>query len=84
MTRQSQSPAETLLEMLAYRRPAGSDAEINFIAKYLLPLGVRADGAGNMIKQIGNSPTLWSCHTDTVHRKQGRQRLLLKRARYRR
>lgn len=31
------------------------------------------DGAGNLIKRIGSAPVLWSCHTDTVHRSDGRQ-----------
>ena len=62
-----------LLDMLAYKRPAGSKSERKFINRYLRPLGVQTDKAGNVWKRIGNAPVLWSSHTDTVHREAGRQ-----------
>ena len=61
-----------LIEMLGYCRPAGSDTERDFIAKYLTPLGCYFDDAGNVIKIVGNNTSvIWSSHTDTVHRNEG-------------
>ncbi|UJX45740.1 hypothetical protein [Xanthobacter sp. YC-JY1] len=67
----------TLLAMLAYRRPGGSKTERRFIHEYIDPLGCEIDGYGNRIKRIGDAPILWSCHTDTVHREGGMQRLII-------
>ncbi len=66
---------KTLLLMLTYRRPAGSKTERKFIKKFLYPLGLKSDMAGNLYKQIGNSPILWSSHTDTVHVQGGQQNI---------
>lgn len=64
----------TLLDMLRYCRPHGSQTENTFRAKYLLNLpGISQDAYGNLHLTIGNSPILWSCHTDTVHRSPGMQ-----------
>lgn len=68
------SPKAELLRMLTYGRPHGSDAEADFVNKYLAPLpGMGFDKFGNGWVQIGTSPVLWSSHTDTVHHKPGRQ-----------
>lgn len=67
---------QSLGAMLRYRRPAGSRTEKKFIKDHLLPLGVQYDGYGNLWKRIGDSPVLWSSHTDTVHRFAGKQRVL--------
>lgn len=64
---------DSLLDMLTYKRPAGSKAEAKFIKRFLLPLGFKRDNGGNYHKRIGTAPVLWSCHTDTVHRQGGRQ-----------
>lgn len=69
---------KTLVDMLTYRRPAWSKTEKKFIKNYISPLGVTFDQKGNAIKRIGQAPILWSCHTDTVHRKQGRQHIRAK------
>lgn len=66
---------ETFFEMLTYRRPMGSDTEERFIEKFLGPLGVERDEAGNLYKRIGESNVLWSSHTDTVHSMEGSQSL---------
>ena len=66
-----------LIEMHTYRRPCGSATEAAFIAKWIdvLP-GVYKDDMGNRIGIIGDDPaTLWSSHTDTVHRVDGMQTL---------
>jgi acetylornithine deacetylase/succinyl-diaminopimelate desuccinylase-like protein len=63
--------------MLRYRRPAGSETESNFAARYLAPLA-RRDAAGNYIRRIGKSPAvLWSSHYDTVHHTGGLQRIVV-------
>lgn len=69
---------QELMEMLTYRRPAGSKAERKFIRRFIKPLDVMQDEAGNLIKRIGDAPVLWSCHTDTVHRAGGRQLIVEK------
>jgi hypothetical protein len=66
-------PAMSAVEMFRYARPEGSGAQLSFIEHYLYPLGVEIDGMGNCIKRIGDAPVLWSCHTDTVAHKSGRQ-----------
>lgn len=67
---------DKLLEMLTYKRPAGSRAERQFIRRFIRPTGAEPDNAGNYILRIGdNSRVAWLSHTDTVHRKSGRQRL---------
>lgn len=65
-----------LLEMLTYRRPAGSAGELAFIARYLVPLGCHADEFGNYWLRVDDTPILWCSHTDTVHDTDGRQKVL--------
>lgn len=74
----SHNTITTLVEMLGYRRPAGSKTERKFIRRFIEPLGVQRDALGNLIKRIGNAPVLWSCHTDSVHREGGMQNIDLK------
>lgn len=68
---------DALIQMLTVRRPAGSKSERKWIAKWIKPLGVEQDEFGNLIKRIGDSPVLWSSHTDTVHRMGGLQQLAM-------
>ena len=66
----------TLLDMHTYCRPAGTETERAFIAKYIAVLpGAYQDHYRNWHVQIGESNILWSCHTDTVHNHEGRQTL---------
>lgn len=68
--------AGEISDMLSYCRPHNSKVERKFIAKFIVPLGVKYDKAGNAYKIIGDNPTvMWSCHTDTVHTVQGWQRI---------
>lgn len=68
----------TLMSMLRWRRPAFTKTERLFVREFITPLGVRIDGYGNLIKVIGDNPTvLWSCHTDTVHQMGGKQLIVL-------
>ncbi len=69
---------KALLSMLTFRRPAGSKTERKFIDRFLRPLGVDTDKQGNLILRIGNARTMWSCHTDTVHKMGGRQLIALR------
>ena len=72
----SPSLLATLAEMLTYCRPHGSIAEGIFRRLYLLSLpDALEDECQNIHVKIGTSPILWSSHTDTVHRAQGRQTL---------
>jgi hypothetical protein len=69
---------QTIVAMLGYKRPAGSKTERAFIREWLRPLGLHQDKAGNLYKRIGDSPVLWSCHTDTVHKGGGAQMVVIK------
>lgn len=62
-------------DMITYCRPHGSASETEFINRFIAPLpGVMRDTFGNYhVCTDPTSTTLWSCHTDTVHRKAGRQ-----------
>lgn len=64
-----------LLNILNYKRPAGSDSEKKMIAEFIDTLpNCRADKFGNRIVQVGdNVTTMFSCHTDTVHYTDGLQ-----------
>lgn len=68
---------QLLLEMLTYCRPAHTETVEAFCRKFLdgIP-GVWADKAGNRIIRIGDAPVLWSSHTDTVHDKEGSQKIM--------
>ena len=71
---------QRLLEILTWKRPHESEAESEFVAKYIItPNQGRCMFAGpmrNVIIVLGNSPTtLFSCHTDTVHWKGGKQEI---------
>lgn len=62
--------------MVSYRRPHQSDSEKEFIERYIdtaRPDAMTIDTVGNRIIKIGDSPILWACHTDTVHKQPGTQ-----------
>lgn len=67
-----------LFEMLKYMRPHNSPAEREFMSKYLDTIpDVEKDNFGNRIVRVGDKPTtMWSCHVDTVHCKDGKQKIL--------
>lgn len=64
-----------LLRMLSYCRPAGSESEKEFIRRYIVPLGAKPVGLNWMVQIPGDTETLFSCHTDTVHHKGGFQQV---------
>lgn len=71
----------TLADMLSTCRPMGGHTEQAFRLRYLLNLpGAELDRHGNIHVKVPHpdgraSRVLWSCHTDTVHRADGTQRL---------
>jgi hypothetical protein len=77
MQHETQNAIESLAAMLAYCRPHGSKSERRFIGRFLRPLDLAEDEAGNLFKRIGTDPVLWSSHTDSVHRNQGNQRVCI-------
>jgi len=69
--------SQMLWDMLQTMRPADSISEKSFVAKYLDSIkGMQSDSYGNRYIKIGDSPVAWSCHTDTVHRESGSQRIV--------
>ncbi len=65
---------KTVQDMHSYCRPAGSHHERAFLERYIKPLPQAfEDPYGNWHVVVGTSRILWSCHTDTVHAKGGRQ-----------
>lgn len=62
--------------MLSYRRPAWSRSEEEFIRRYIDPLpGIYSDEFGNRILPREGARVMIACHTDTVHRVGGKQRV---------
>ena len=69
-----QKPISLLYQMLQTRRPSGSKSEKNWIARYIDSIpGIQRDSYGNRIIRIGQSATMISCHTDSVHSDGGQQ-----------
>lgn len=73
-TRMPGNELRRLREMLEYRRPARSHTEAEFIARYIDTIpGVYADNYGNRILINKGARVMISCHTDSVHRMDGKQ-----------
>lgn len=67
-----------LTDLLAYRRQQGSDSQKEFCIKYLHPVFGKPDRAGNYIKVVGDNPNLcFTAHHDTVHKEDGKQRVVV-------
>jgi len=64
-----------LIEILTWCRGAGTASESQFVREHIASIeGIKSDGYGNFHLTIGKNPIImWSCHTDTVTRKVGRQ-----------
>ena len=66
-----------LIEMLRYRRPAGSYSEQAFVDRFIIDYLERhdrvyvEDAYGNIKVDVGNPTTLFSCHTDTCEQEPG-------------
>ena len=75
--KQTKPNTQLLWDMMQTMRPAGSKTETAFVKKYLDSIkGMKADSYGNRYIRIGTAPVAWSCHTDTVHRTDGKQRII--------
>lgn len=69
-------PIPSLIHLLTYCRPHRSATEEHFVGRYLQTLpGAWSDPHGNVHVTVGTPDILWSCHTDTVHRTDGRQQV---------
>jgi len=69
---------QEIMAMHSYRRPHGSQTEKEYRDRFIVPLGAVEDQNRNLILKIGENPkTLWSSHTDSVHRGEGPQRIIL-------
>ncbi len=65
-----------VLEMLTYRRPAGSDGEKAFLERFIMPFKPKEILQNLIVVVPGDPLTLFSCHTDTVHRNDDRQKVI--------
>lgn len=67
---------ERLLNILTWKRDYGTASEMDFINEYLSQVeGITFDIELNLYVKIGESETIFSCHTDTVHRSSGKQKI---------
>lgn len=66
---------KTFLDMLRYMRPEGSKTKSAFCDKFLAPIFGNPDLFGNYILRIGDSPVMFTSHSDTVHKIGGFQTL---------
>lgn len=67
-----------LIGILSQRRPAHTKGEIYFVEKWLMSRlpNPRMDTYGNVFVTVGDDPkTMFSAHTDTVHHKDGIQKV---------
>lgn len=64
-----------LIEILSWCRGAHTNSEKQFVKEHIATIdGIWPDEYGNYHLTLGANPRiLWSCHTDTVTRKEGRQ-----------
>ena len=62
-----------IMQLLRWRRKANSKTLKQFIKHYMGQWDLEKDNYGNLYTRIGTAPILWSCHLDTVHRKEGWQ-----------
>ena len=74
--RSDEPDMESLWQMIQTMRPANTKTEEDFIRRYIDATGAYEDGYGNRILRIGDAPIMFSSHTDTVHSKEGTQRVV--------
>lgn len=68
----------SLVEMLRYKRPQGSETQKEFCERFLEPVFGKPDEHGNFMLQIGNKPHIcFTAHHDTVHRTDGMQKIII-------
>lgn len=68
----------SLVEMLRYKRPEGSQTQRDFCKRFLEPHFGMPDVHGNYTLIIGDEPGLcFTAHHDTVHKTEGMQKLVV-------
>lgn len=68
---------QLLKEILSYRRNYETASEKEFLRNYIATIpNINCDEELNFWIRIGESQTMFSCHTDTVHWSDGRQKYL--------
>jgi len=68
----------SIIEMLRYKRPEGTQTQREFCERFLEPTFGKPDIHGNYILQIGDKPNLcFAAHHDTVHNSEGMQQLIV-------
>lgn len=68
----------SLIEMLRYKRPEGSQTQKEFCQRFLEPTFGLPDRHGNYIHIVGDEPNLcFTAHHDTVHKTEGMQQLVV-------
>ena len=73
-----------MIKSLSFKRPHGSESERKYIDTIILPVVKEyadeyfIDGFGNIFARVGQSRTLFTSHTDTVHNKEGTQKVIAK------
>lgn len=68
----------SLIEMLRYKRPEGSQTQEDFCRRFLEPTFGMPDLHGNYIHIVGDEPNLcFTAHHDTVHKTEGMQQLVV-------
>ena len=68
----------SLVEMLRYKRPEGSETQREFCKRFLEPTFGMPDKHGNYIHIVGDKPNLcFAAHHDTVHKTDGMQKLVV-------
>ena len=70
---------ERFLDMLQYTRPHKGKSEREYLDRFIVPNTDWEDESGNLIKIIGkqNPRIMFSSHTDTVHKNDGKQQLFI-------
>jgi hypothetical protein len=77
-TRRNGNIMYSLIEMLRYKRPEGSQTQKDFCRRFLEPTFGLPDTHGNYILSVGDNPNLcFTAHHDTVHRLEGMQNVLV-------
>ena len=68
----------SLVEMLRYKRPEGSQTQREFCKRFIEPTFGKPDKHGNYIHIVGDNPNLcFTAHHDTVHRTDGMQKVVI-------
>lgn len=84
LTRSESAAVKRYLDMVTYCRPHGGKTERAWVNKYIAPLARCADVTEHGVDGIGNhwfivggdhGGTMFTAHTDSVHRREGRQQV---------